>query len=325
MEKFQNQIKIINCHAITANKTSEQRIMQPNRPLVIALMGPTAGGKTELAIDIANKIKTNIHNVDSRQIYIDMDIGTAKPTPEQQRQVPHFLIDLCLPSKPINLYEFYLLARTSMEEELKNHKLILLVGGSGLYLQSLIGGLNPPGVPPQKFLREQLNKIEKNERHSLLKCCDPKAAEQIHPQDAIRTIRALEVFYATGKSFSKQKSSSPPPWEILELGLNPENLNTRIKERTKKMYKNGLIEETENMIMKYGNDLQLLKTIGYGEARSIINGKINFEEALAITTKRTLQLAKRQKTWFRNKHNSKWLNADNALSEALSSIYEVLS
>ena len=91
------------------------------------------------------------------------------------------------------------------------------------------------------------------------------------------------------------------------------------------MYKNGLIEETENMIMKYGNDLQLLKTIGYGEARSIINGKINFEEALAITTKRTLQLAKRQKTWFRNKHNSKWLNTDNALSEALSSIYEVLS
>ena len=299
--------------------------MQPNKPLVIALMGPTASGKTELAIDIANTIQTNIHNVDSRQIYIDMNIGTAKPTLEQQRQVPHFLIDLCLPTTPINLYEFHSIAITSMEEELKKQSVILLVGGSGLYLQSLIRGLNPPGVPPQKFLRNQLNKIERNERHNLLKCCDPKAAEQIHPQDSIRTVRALEVFYATGKSFSKQKNSNPPPWKILELGLNPENLGTRIKQRTEKMYKNGLIQETENLIMKYGNDLQLLKTIGYGEARSIINGKINFEEALAITTKRTLQLAKRQKTWFRNKHNSKWLNTDNALSEALSSIYEVLS
>ena len=299
--------------------------MQPNKPLVIALMGPTASGKTELAIDIANKIKTNIHNVDSRQIYIDMDIGTAKPTPAQQRQVPHFLVDLCLPSTPINLYEFHSLARTSMEKELKKRRLILLVGGSGLYLKSLIGGLNPPGVPPQKFLRNQLSKIEKNERHSLLKCCDPDAAEQIHPQDSIRTIRALEVFYATGRRFSAQKNSNPPPWKILEIGLNPENLGTRIKQRTEKMYKDGLIQETESLIMKYGNDLQLLKTIGYGEARSIINGKINFEEALAITTQRTLQLAKRQKTWFRNKHNSKWLNSENALSEALSSIYEVLS
>ncbi len=299
--------------------------MQANKTLVIALMGPTASGKTDLAIDIAKTIKTNIHNIDSRQIYIDMNIGTAKPTLEQQRQVPHFLIDLCLPTNPINLYEFHSIASTSMEKELKQRSVTLLVGGSGLYLQSLIGGLNPPGVPPQKFLRNQLNKIEKNERHNLLKCCDPKAAEQIHPQDSIRTVRALEVFYATGKSFSKQKTLTPPPWKILELGLNPKNLGIRIKQRTEKMYKNGLIQETENLIMKYGNDLQLLKTIGYGEARSIINGKINYEEALAITTQRTLQLAKRQKTWFRNKHNSKWLNTDNALSEALSSIYEVLS
>ena len=298
--------------------------MQPTKPLVIALMGPTASGKTDLAIDIANKIKTSIHNVDSRQIYIDMDIGTAKPTLEQQKQVPHFLIDLCLPSKPINLYKFQLIASKSIAKELKKQKLILLVGGSGLYLQALIGGLKPPAVPPQQFLRNQLLKIENIERHNLLKCCDPIAAKNIHPKDSIRTIRALEVFYSTGKRFSKQKNLNPLPWKVLELGLNPKNLNTRIQHRTEKMYKNGLIEETENLIIKYGNDLQLLKTIGYGEAKSIINGKINFEEALAITIQRTCQLAKRQKTWFRNKHNSKWLNDENALSEALTSIYEVL-
>ena len=298
--------------------------MQPNKPILIALMGPTASGKTELAIEIAKKINSNIHNIDSRQIYIDMDIGTAKPTAVQQSQVNHFLIDVCLPSKPINLHDFQSIAKTSIERDLEEKGLTLLVGGSGLYLQALIGGLNPPAVPPQKFLRDQLEKIDKTERHKLLKLCDPFSAQRIHPEDSIRIIRALEVFYATGKMFSKQKNMMPTPWRVLELGLNPDNLISRIQRRTEEMYKKGLIEETEDLINKYGNDLQLLKTIGYGEARSMINGKINYEEALEITIKRTCQLAKRQKTWFRNKHNSKWLNDDNALPEALTSIYEFL-
>ena len=211
-----------------------------------------------------------------------------------------------------------------MDRELAQQKIILLVGGSGLYLQALIKGLKPPEVAPQKFLRDQLSNINKIERHNLLGCCDPIAAEKIHPEDSIRTIRALEVFYATGQSIFKQQRYCPPPWTILEIGLNPENLERRIKERTEQMYKNGLIEETQNLISKYGNNLELLKTIGYGEARSIINGSINYEEALAITIKRTSQFAKRQKTWFRNKHNPRWLNDENALLEALSSIYEVL-
>ena len=124
--------------------------------------------------------------------------------------------------------------------------------------------------------------------------------------------------------FSKQKNLTSLPWRVLELGLNPINLKERIQHRTEKMYKNGLIEETEDLIIKYGNDLKLLKTIGYGEAQSIINGTSNYEEALEITIKRTCQLAKRQKTWFRNKHNSKWLKDENELSEALTSIHEVL-
>ena len=291
---------------------------------MIAIMGPTASGKTELAIEIAKNINANIHNVDSRQIYIDMDIGTAKPTAEQQKQVKHLLIDVCLPSKPINLHDFQLIAKKSIEKDFKTHDLTLAVGGSGLYLQSLIGGLNPPAVPPQKFLRYQLEKLDKNERHRLLKCCDPIAAEKIHPEDSIRTIRALEVFYATGEMFSKQKKMMPNPWRVLEIGLNPGNLINRIQRRTEEMYKKGLIEETQSLINKYGNDLMLLKTIGYGEARSIINGKINYEEALEITIKRTCQLAKRQKTWFKNKHNSIWLHEEDVLTEALSYIYQVL-
>ncbi len=299
--------------------------MQPNKPLVIALMGPTASGKTDLAIDIAKKINSNIHNIDSRQIYIDMNIGTAKPTLEQQKQVHHLLINLCLPSQPINLHKFQSLAISSIERELAQQKIILLVGGSGLYLQALIRGLKPPAVAPQEFLREQLSKINKIERHNLLRCCDQIAAEKIHPEDSTRTIRALEVFYATGQSIFNQQRFCPPPWTILEIGLNPENLQSRIKVRTEQMYKNGLIEETENLIIKYGNNLKLLKTIGYGEARSIINGKNTYEEALAITIQRTRQFAKRQKTWFRNKHNLKWLNYENPLSEVLSYIDEILN
>jgi len=298
--------------------------MQPNKPLVIALMGPTASGKTDLAIDIAKKIKSNIHNVDSRQIYIDMNIGTAKPSALQRKKVHHFLLDICPPTEKINLHDFQAIASKSMKKELEKQKLIFLVGGSGLYLQALIQGLQPPAVSPQKFLRNQLEKIEKIERHKLLQCCDPIAADKIHPEDTTRTIRALEVFYATGKSFSDQINVNPPPWIVLELGLNPRNLNERITQRTKTMYKNGLIEETKYLMAKYGNDLQLLNTIGYVEAKSIINGNLNYEEALAITIQRTCQLAKRQKTWFRNKHNAKWLKDENPLSDALSYIYEFL-
>ena len=298
--------------------------MQPKKPILIALMGPTASGKTELAIEIAKRIKSNIHNVDSRQIYIDMDIGTAKPTLEEQSKVHHNLIDLCLPSQPITLHEFQSIAANSMKSDLKKQKLVFLVGGSGLYLQALIRGLKPPAVSPQTNLRTQLKKIEKNERHELLRACDPEAAQKIHPEDSVRTIRALEVFYATGKTFSQQKNLEPPPWEILELGLNPENLKRRIQERTIKMYKNGLIEETNNLISKYGNDLPLLETIGYGEAKSILNDKKTHKEAVELTIQRTCQLAKRQKTWFRNKHNLKWLNDENPLKEALSYINKFL-
>ena len=298
--------------------------MQPKKPILIALIGPTASGKTELAIDIAKIIKSNIHNVDSRQIYIDMNIGTAKPTIAEREKVHHHLVDLCLPSKPITLHEFQAIAKSKMESDLKKQKLVFLVGGSGLYLQALIRGLKPPAVPPQKSLRTQLMNMAKMERHHLLRNCDPEAAKKIHPRDALRTIRALEVFYATGKPFSEQKNLEPPPWEILEIGLNPKNLKTRIQQRTVKMYESGLIEETENLIAKYGKDLPLLSTIGYGEAKSIINGSTNQNEAVEITIKRTCQLAKRQKTWFRNKHNSKWLSDENPLSEALSYINKVL-
>ena len=133
--------------------------METNKSLVVVLLGPTASGKTNLAIELAEKLQLEIHNIDSRQLYIDMDIGTAKPTKSQQKRVHHYLIDLKQPNEKISLHEFKELAESSIEKALNTNKIVFLVGGSGLYLKSITGGLTPPSVPPQKHLRGQLSKL----------------------------------------------------------------------------------------------------------------------------------------------------------------------
>ncbi len=295
-----------------------------SKPLVIVLLGPTASGKTELAIQIAQALKLDIHNIDSRQIYKKMDIGTAKPSLEQQKLIKHFLIDLTEPSEPMTLHQFQEEAMKSLQTNLKKQNIGFLVGGSGLYLKALISGLKPPEVAPQEKLRNQLRSLDNEECHELLKQCDPIAADKINVADSSRTIRALEVFYATGQTLSSQQSSSPPPWEFIELGLNPENLHNRIIDRTRNIFKNGLIEETEALIKDFGKELPLLQTIGYKEACNVIESKSSIEEAIDITTIRTNQFAKRQRTWFKGQHKPKWLNAKNPLSEALSFIQNVI-
>ena len=291
--------------------------MNSLKPLVIVLLGPTASGKTELAIEIAKYFKINIHNIDSRQIYKTMDIGTAKPTDVQQKIVKHFLINLTNPDQKINVKEFQEIATISINKEIKKGVYPFLVGGSGLYMNSIINGFIAPGVPPQKILRDQLLKLGQQKCWDLLKLCDNKTAQKIEYKDKVRTVRALEVFYTTGESISLQQSIKPPPWNILELGLDRDDLKTRISKRAQSMFNNGIIEETQNLIIKYGSDLSLLETIGYKEAHSVINKKYNTEEAIKITTQKTINFAKRQRTWFRNKNNPYWLDNKNPLKDAI--------
>tara|TARA_Y100001968_G_scaffold212345_1_gene195456 strand:+ start:23629 stop:24537 length:909 start_codon:yes stop_codon:yes gene_type:complete len=299
--------------------------MGASKPLVIVVLGPTASGKTSLAIKLAEILKLNIHNIDSRQLYIGMDIGTAKPTKEQQLRVKHYLLNLCHPNEPITLHEFKEKASFSLKKSLKDKDMGILVGGSGLYLKALTGGLEPPSVGPQKSLRNQLKKIDQIECHRLLECCDPITAAKVAPSDSVRTIRALEVFYATGKPISTQQKINPPNWNLIELGLDPQDLNERISKRTHKMFENGLIEETERLIKKYGINLPLLKTIGYQEALYIIKGKITTSEAIAITNQRTKNFAKRQRTWFKKQHSPKWLNDQEPFQESIALIQEVIA
>jgi len=235
--------------------------MSSSLPHVIILVGPTASGKTELAIEIAEHFKTHIHNIDSRQIYKYMDIGTAKPSKIQQKKIKHFLIDIEEPINPINVKQFQEIAQKSIKREIKKDNLPFLVGGSGLYMNSITKGFFMPDIPPQNNLREQLEKLGQKECWELLKNCDPISTKKINFADRIRTIRALEVFYVTGKPLSNQKVQKPPDWRILELGLDRDNLKERILQRTKNMFLSGIIDETKYLISKYGSDLQTLKTI----------------------------------------------------------------
>jgi len=290
-------------------------------PLVIALLGPTASGKTDLAIELGQLLKIDcLHNIDSRQLYIGMDIGTAKPTKEQQAILNHQLIDLRRPDKPITLWEFQQLARKSIKQTLDKSGKAFLVGGSGLYLKALTNGLEPPKVPPQKIFRNQIKKLGQETAYKLLCSNDPSLSEKISPSDSVRTERALEVLYATGESIQKQQKRNPPDWNLLEIGLCPPDLRERIAKRTTHIYLNGLIEETKNLSDKYGKDLPMLQTIGYREAMCVIGGDLEVNEAILITEKRTNQLAKRQKTWFRKQHNAIWLKGDATMREAMSLI-----
>ena len=304
------------------------------QPLVIVLLGPTASGKTDLGIAIAQALDLAVLSVDSRQLYREMEIGTAKPTALQRATVRHELLDLRRPDQPINLQEFRAEAEQAIAAEHRRRGIALLVGGSGLYLKAITQGMTPPAVPPQPQLRAQLDGLGQPLCHALLQAADPEAAARIMPRDAVRTQRALEVLYATGRPLSAQQGAAPPPWRVLELGLNPADLRQRIARRSAALFAAGLVAETRALIERYGADCPLLETIGYSEARAVLAGELNEAEAIALTTRRTQQFAKRQRTWFRRQHTPLWLGAGNEgpwasectdpLQQALSAIGHVL-
>jgi len=303
----------------------------PALPLVIVLLGPTASGKSDLAVALARALDLAVLNVDSRQLYRGMDIGTAKPTPAQRQAARHELLDLRDPDQPINLQEFCGLASAAISAELARARpggpMALLAGGTGLYLKALTQGMAPPAVPPQPALRRQLEALGQPTCHQLLRHADAAAAARIAPADAVRTQRALEVIYGTGRPMSVQQGSTPPPWRVLELGLNPPDLGERISRRTEALYAGGLLAETAALMQRYGDGLELLNTIGYAEARGVHQGEISQAEAVAITARRTRQYAKRQRTWFRRQHRPLWLEGSDLqqqLAQALPQVERVL-
>jgi tRNA dimethylallyltransferase len=288
-----------------------------NSSPLIVICGATATGKSGLAIALAQRLQTAIVSADSRLVYREFDIGTAKPSAAEQQQVPHYLIDVCEPTETMTLAEYQRQARSAMAQAPA-----LLVGGTGLYIRSIVKGMKIPQVPPHGELRSQLQALGQPQCYAFLRQVDPVAAAKIHPNDTVRTLRSLEVFYVTGQPISEQQGEDPPPYPILQIGLDcfePDALEQRIARRTEEMVAAGFVAEVAALRQKYGN-LPLLKTLGYREMGQYLAGEVSLEEAKALTVLHTRQFAKQQRTWFRADGTIAWFDAD--APDLLSKVWE---
>ncbi|AVH69265.1 tRNA (adenosine(37)-N6)-dimethylallyltransferase MiaA [Nostoc sp. 'Lobaria pulmonaria (5183) cyanobiont'] len=277
---------------------------------LIVICGATATGKSGLALALAMRLGSVILSADSRQVYREFDIGTAKPAVAEQKLVPHYLIDICDPTDTMTVadYQEQTQALIASIEVMP----LLLVGGTGLYIRSIVQGMKIPRVAPQIKLRSQLESLGQLQLYAMLQQVDPVAAQKIHGNDSVRTLRALEVYYVTGHPISEQQGENPPNYPILQIGLDcdVEKLLARIQQRTEQMIADGLVAEVEYLCQKYGADLSLLNTLGYQEIKQYLAGNISLDEAKELIILHTRQFAKRQRTWFRSYPQIKWFDAD---------------
>ncbi|MGB0562581.1 MAG: tRNA (adenosine(37)-N6)-dimethylallyltransferase MiaA [Spirulinaceae cyanobacterium] len=276
-------------------------------PGLIVICGPTASGKTGLSVLLAQRLQTVILSADSRQVYRELDIGTAKPNAEERRQVPHRLIDICEPTATLTLADYQ---RRAWQILAGTATIPLLVGGTGLYVKAIARGLKIPRVPPQPELRNSLSQLGQAQCYAMLQQVDSTATQKIHPNDATRTVRALEVFYVTGSPISEQQGEDPPPYPVFYVGLDTEQLGDRILKRTHAMIEQGFEPEVRQLIQKYGADLPLLKTLGYAEMQRYLAGDWDLAETITQIATHTGQFAKRQRTWFRATSEIQWFDAD---------------
>ncbi len=282
-------------------------------PKLIVIVGPTASGKSALAIKITRKFNGEIVSADSRQIYKYMDIGTAKPTTKDLNTVPHHLIDIKNPDQNHTVAEYKHDAIEVIKKILKKNKLPILVGGTGLYVKTITDNLNIPEVAPDKQLRRDLELRIKNyglkSVYDQLIKLDPEAAYIVDPNNARRIIRALEIAIKTKKPFSAQRKSGKPLFDFIEIGIKwPKNiLDQRINKRVDLMIRDGLLEEVESLVKKYDAKQQSLDAIGYREIINYLDKKISVKEALELIKKNTRAYAKRQMTWFNKDKRINWI------------------
>ena len=290
--------------------------------MIIVICGATASGKSSLALAIAQRLNSVIISADSRQIYREFNIGTAKPSQAEQKLVTHYQIDICQPTESLTLAEYQQQTQTIIAQQQQQQQIPLLVGGTGLYLDAITKGLKIPRVSPQPELRSQLSTIGQIQAHRWLAQVDPIAAQKIHFNDQFRTLRALEVYYTTGIPISEQQGENPPHYPILHIGLDCDvaTSDRQIATRTHQMIEMGLVAEVEYLCAKYGTDLPLLNTLGYGEIKQYLAGEIDLEAAIALIVTHTRQFAKRQRTWFRKNHQIEWF--DNTSKDLVDRVWQ---
>ena len=301
-------------------------------PLIL-LVGPTAVGKTELAIQLTERLNGEIVSADSRLFYRGMDIGTAKPTPEERKRVPHHLIDIADPDEILSLAVFQQMAREVIADIHTRKKLPFLVGGTGQYIRAVTQGWSPPEVQPDERLRAELDRL-KEERglywlHDRLRGMDPEAAEGIDPRNFRRTIRALEVILTTGKKFSEQRGQGESSYHLIMIGLTRPRaeLYQRVDQRIDAMFANGFLDEVKRLMAKgYSPSLPTMSAIGYRECIRILQGELNEEQAKAEIRRATRVFVRRQANWFKESDpNIKWFRVEEGVVDnMLSHIHESL-
>ena len=286
-------------------------------------------GKTDLAIKLALEINGEIVSVDSRQIYRYMDIGTAKPTPEQLGLVPHYMVDCVTPDDPFSAADYQKGADNAIEEITKRGKIPILVGGSGLYFRALVDGLFEGPESDKDFrqsLRQEAEESGIQVLYDRLKVIDPEASEKIHHNDLMRIIRALEVYDKSGRRISelqKQWGASEARYKFLAFGLNlpRDELYRRIETRLDQMMAQGFLDEALSLL-KYSRELPAMNCLGYKELFLYLDGSLSLDEAIQLIKRNTRRYSKRQLTWFRKDKRIKWIDLSlcNSTVEAISFI-----
>lgn len=283
---------------------------------VVVLVGPTAIGKSRVGMEVAKALQTEVLTADSTQVYRGMDIGTDKPSLQEQQDVPHRLIDLVDPDQPFNAGEYRRYAMAEIQRLHEEGKLPLVVGGTGLYVRVLVRGLWP-GPPVDWELRHQLEQ-EILERglpalYQELGIVDPMTARRVHPNDSVKILRALEIFRQTGSPASalhSQHGFQDRPYSALLLGLTMERdaLYRRIEDRVHVEIDKGLVEETRRLLSHgYGRNLTSMKSLGYRQMAGYLEGEYDYEEAVRRLKRDTRRFAKRQMTWFRKEPDLQWI------------------
>ena len=286
-------------------------------------MGPTASGKTAFAMALADKYPIDIISVDSALIYRGMDIGTAKPTQDEQKQYPHKLIDICDPAQSYSAANFRHDAIVEIENSLKNGRIPLLVGGTMLYFKALIEGLSPLPAADSEIrqqIEEKANRLGWQAIHEDLKKVDPVSAKRIHPNDPQRLNRALEVYLITGKSLTEltEQSGEALPYDIKQFAIMPQDraeLHQRIEQRFLQMLDQGFEDEVKKLMQRSDLHLNLpsIRCVGYRQMWEYLTGDVSYDEMVFKGICATRQLAKRQITWLRGwQQPITWLNSDNS-------------
>lgn len=292
---------------------------------IIVILGPTASGKTALSLRLAKKFDGEIVNADSRQIYKEMNIGTDKPEGEWKllegrkvyavQGVPHHLIGIIELADAFSLADYKEMAMEAIKDVLKRGKLPIIVGGTGLYISSVVDNLDIPKVAPSRAMRSEFEKKSLAELVNHLKKLDPEAAEKIDLKNPRRVIRALEVAIITGLSFSARQKKLPPLYDALEFALDlpKEELARRADERVDSQIRRGLVGETEELMKKYREGFWIfpsLSAISYREVGHYLRGETTLDEAVVLIKKKTRDYAKRQMTWFKKDKRITWIKSD---------------